>query len=94
MYKRNPLATAISIAIAAGSLGVSPQVLAQDQAEGEAEVDQTIENIMVTGSRIKRDGFSTSAPMDVVLIERAAVAGISDLGTLIQQSVSAAGGRR
>ena len=90
MYKRNPLASAVSLAIAAGSLGVSPQVLAQDEAEAEAAA--TIENIIVTGSRIKRDSFSTSAPMDVVLTERAAVSGIADLGTLIQQSVAAAGG--
>lgn len=90
MYKRNPLASAISLAIAAGSLGVSPQLLAQDEAEAEAA--ETIENIIVTGSRIKRDGFSTSAPMDVVLTSRAAPSGISNLGTLIQQSTVAATG--
>jgi len=85
---KTPLASAISLAIVASSLGVSPQVLAQDV----AEEDQTIENIIVTGSRIKRDSFSTSAPMDVILTERAAASGIADLGTLIQQSVAASGG--
>ena len=90
MYKKNPLASAISLAIAASSLGVTSQVLAQEEAD--AASDEEIENIVVTGSRIKRDGFSTSAPMDVVLTNSAAPAGISDLGTLIQQSTVAATG--
>ena len=81
MYKKSPLASAISLAIAAGSLGVSPHVLAQDT-ETVAEAEP-IENIVVTGSRIKRDGFATSAPMDVILTDTASVSGISDLGTLI-----------
>ncbi|RLA31699.1 MAG: TonB-dependent receptor [Gammaproteobacteria bacterium] len=88
MYKKSPLASAISLAIASGSMGVSPYVLAQDTVAEE----EPIENIVVTGSRIKRDGFSTSAPMDVVLTDTASVSGISDIGTLIQQSTAMAGG--
>ena len=88
MYKKSPLASAISLAIASGSMGISPYVLAQDTVAEE----EPIENIVVTGSRIKRDGFSTSAPMDVILTDTASVAGISDIGTLIQQSTAAAGG--
>jgi len=91
MYKKSPLASAISLAIASGSLGVSSQVLAQD-AQDTVEEIEPIENIVVTGSRIKRDGFATSAPMDVILTDTASVAGIADLGTLIQQSTAMAGG--
>lgn len=88
MYKKSPLASAISIAIASGSIGISSHVLAQDDAESE----EVLDNIVVTGSRIKRDGFSTSAPMDVIVPDNARIAGIADIGTLIQQSTAAAGG--
>lgn len=86
MYKKTPLASAVSFAVAATTLGVSPQVLAQ--ATDTAEV---IEEIMVTGSRIKRDGFSAAQPIDVVMTDVAVSRGIADVGALLQTTTIAAG---
>lgn len=88
MYKTKPLAKAVSLAIAASALGISPQVLAQNEADDD---DGEIDEIVTTGSRIRKDGFSSSSPLDVVLTERAAVAGISNLGDLMQSTTVAAG---
>jgi len=86
MYKRTPLASAVSIAVAATTLGVSPQILAQSVNEVEV-----IEEVIVTGSRIKRDGFSAAQPIDVVLTEEAVSRGIADVGALLQTTTVAAG---
>ena len=89
MYKPKPLAKAVSLAIATSTLSISPQVLAQD--EDVAEDRDTIEEIITTGSRIRRDGFSSAAPIDVVLTENAVVSGISNLGDMMQSTTVAAG---
>jgi iron complex outermembrane receptor protein len=86
MYKKTPLASAVSLAIAATTLGVSPQVLAQD-----AGAVEEIEEVIVTGSRIKRDGFSEAQPIDVVMTEVAVSRGIADVGSLLQTTTIAAG---
>ena len=62
MYKTKPVARAVSLALAASAFGASPQVFAQDDAG--AVDDEPIEEIRVTGSRIKRDGFSSASPLD------------------------------
>ena len=87
MFRPKPLAQAISLAIATSSLAISPQVLGQDV---EAD-DEPIEEIIATGSRIRRDSFSSSSPLDVVLTEQAAVSGVSNLGDLMQSTTVAAG---
>lgn len=87
MFRPKPLAKAISLAVATSSLAISPQVMGQDV---EAD-DEPIEEIIATGSRIRRDSFSSSSPLDVVLTESAAVAGVSNLGDLMQSTTVAAG---
>jgi iron complex outermembrane receptor protein len=86
MYRKTPLACAVSCAIAATTLGISPQVLAQ-----AADSVEVIEEIMVTGSRIKRDGFSAAQPIDVILTDQAVSRGIADVGSLLQSTTIAAG---
>lgn len=88
MYKKTPLASAISLALATTSFGMSQQVLAQASEEDEA---RQVEEIVVTGSRIRRDVFTSSEPMDVVLTERAVVQGFGDIGGLLQSTTVAAG---
>ena len=88
MYRRTPLASAVSIALASTAFGVSPLVFAQDEDQAET---QEIEEVVVTGSRIRRDVFSSSQPMDVVLTERATVQGFGDIGGLLQSTTVAAG---
>ena len=89
------LSRAISCVLAAGVFGMSAQALAQDEAataEAAATDDGTvIEEIVITGSRIKRDVFSSTTPIDVVLAEDAATQGLNDLSSLLQSTTVAAG---
>ena len=50
-----------------------------------------VEEVIVTGSRIRRDTFSSAAPMEVVLTEAAAPRGITDVASLLQTTTVAAG---
>jgi len=88
MYQTKPVARAVSIALAASSLGVSPTLLAQDVA---ADDEGPIEEITTTGSRIRKDGFSSASPMDVVLTSAAAPTGMANLAELLQTTTVAAG---
>jgi iron complex outermembrane receptor protein len=76
-----PVAAAVMTALFPASA-----VMAQDQGAAEE-----IEEIVTTGSRIRKDTFSSAAPMDVVLTEEAAVRGISDVATMLQTTTVAAG---
>ena len=60
--------------------------IAQDAAD-----DEVVEEIVVTGSRIKKDSFSSAAPMEVILTESATARGITDVATLLQTITVAAG---
>ena len=83
--RKTPIAAAISTAIAAGS-GVAPQVASAQEAEAVE-----LEEVVVTGSRIRKDAFTTTAPMDIVDIESASVQGIANVGDLLQRNTLAAG---
>lgn len=63
--------------------------IAQDEAGQPAA--ETVEEVIVTGSRIARDTYSSSTPIDVVLAETAAVKGIPDVATLLQTTTVAQG---
>jgi len=85
--KKTPIAVAVSIALANGSLLMSAPLLAQD--EGAAQ--ETIEEIIATGSRIRKDVFTSSAPMDVIDVESASVRGIASVGDLLRRNSAVAG---
>jgi iron complex outermembrane receptor protein len=57
----------------------------------EAEDETPIEEVVVTGSRIRKDVFTSSAPMEVIDIGEASVQGIANIGQLLQGSSAAAG---
>lgn len=86
------LGTASSLMLAMGAIH-APQVLAQDAADAEVEDDE-LEEVVVTGSRIRRSKIAASAPVDVVRAEEATLAGIVDVGALLQQSTIAAGSQQ
>jgi len=85
----SPVASAVSIALAAGAFGISPQILAQE-AEAE-EQDAVIDEIVTTGSRISKDAFSSNSPIDVVLTETAQLQGVADIAEMLQTTTIAAG---
>jgi iron complex outermembrane receptor protein len=86
--KKTPVAAAISSVLASAAITAPQFVLAQDNDEEEA---RTLEEVVVTGSRIKRDAFSSSAPMDIIDVDVASVQGIANVGQLLQSNTLAAG---
>lgn len=86
MRTRTPVASAISLALAAGSMGFGAHALAQDEDEA-----RDVEEVVVTGSRIRKDTFTASEPMDVVLTQEAYVQGFSSIGGFLQTTTVAAG---
>ncbi len=94
--KKTPIASAVSIALAHGSLLMSGFALAQEDVADEQDVEdaqstRAIEEIITTGSRIRKDVFSSSSPMDVIDMGEASVQGIANVGELLQNSTVAAG---
>ena len=77
-----------------GSLMFASQAIAQDQEAAAEEEEVQVEEIMVTGSRIKRDGFSSSSPMDIIQAENATRMGHPDLASMLQSSTIASGAQQ
>lgn len=96
MIRKTPLAYAIGSLVMASSLSA----LAQSEIDSETVTvesgaasasPQALEEVLVTGSRISRDVFSSSSPMDVIQMDVAEVQGIGDIATLLQTTTVAAG---
>jgi len=94
MNVQTPLAYAVGAVIAAASVPSLAQsdagIETQTIADAAAAVPQ-LEEIIVTGSRIRRDGFTSSSPIDVIYVKRAGRNGISDLGGLLRTTSIASG---
>ena len=92
MDRQTPLATAISMIIAASAAGMAVPVHAQETAlEATGEEEVLLETVVVTGSRIKHDTFSSPEPMDIVVPSAAVAQGIGSVSSLLQSSTVAAG---
>ena len=85
--------------IAALCLGVAPSVLAQEDAEDHDEedqpaavqVDDSVEEVVVTGSRLKRDTYTSVAPLQIITAEVSREAGLVDAAEIVQKSTVSAG---
>src|SRR5690606_20985933 len=64
------------------SLGISGGAFAQDQLGGPAG---PIEEVMVTASRVQRDGFSAPTPTQVVNAERVGARGATNVGDVLNE---------
>ncbi|MEM9335559.1 MAG: TonB-dependent receptor plug domain-containing protein, partial [Pseudomonadota bacterium] len=74
------------------TLALSPQVLAQDDEEEteEDEVEVT-EEVIVTGSRIRRDTYTSVAPLQIISGQISREVGLLDAGQILQESTAASG---
>ena len=80
--------TAFSL-LSACSLSIAP---AWAQSQDVDDVDEAmIEEVVVTGSRIRRDEFTSAAPLQTYNIDAARQIGISSIGDLLQRSTIANG---
>ncbi len=71
---------------------MSSQVVAEDtQAASIDRGAQSIEEVVVTGSRLKRDTFSSIAPLQIITSEVSREAGLIDAADILQGSTTASG---
>ena len=82
---QNAVRFALGISAGALALGASPGALAQDD-----EADE-LEEITVTGSRIKRADLDSASPVTVIDREVLLASGLQDVGNLIQRMPSMSG---
>jgi len=92
MLTTNKLQSAVRIALgmSAGAFAVTiaPSALAQDSG---AESVEPIEEIVTTGSRIKRADLDSASPVTVIDQDDILVTGITDVGDLLQRLPSMSG---
>ena len=69
------------------SENVAPQSESKQLAASETEM----ENVVVTGSRIKRDTYSSTAPIAVITTSKSALAGLISASDILQNSTVASG---
>jgi iron complex outermembrane recepter protein len=79
MLRKSPLAAAVGLALT-GVAYIAP-----------GDVTAQVDEIVITGTRIRPDVYTSSTPMDVISAETGMVRGVSDLGTLLQTATVAAG---
>jgi len=74
---------------------IAPVASAQEEDESSApaaeERDRDIEEVVVTGSRLKRDTFSSIAPLQVISGQVSREIGSIDPSTILQESTAASG---
>lgn len=92
-FEKNPLSSAVGYAIAgAATLGfASSGAYAQDGGDVAGDSADTLEEVYVTGSRIKRPNIEGASPVTVISQEQLAATGLTDVGDLLQRLPSAAG---
>jgi outer membrane receptor protein involved in Fe transport len=92
MFSENKLRTAVRLGLGMGAgavaLGYAPGAIAQDDA---AEADQVLEEIITTGTRIKRADLDSASPVTVLDRQDIIAQGITDVGSLIQRMPSMSG---
>ena len=94
----------LAVLAAASFLAVSPNVWAQEDGEdGEDEEDEEdqpalveaddadVEEVIVTGSRLKRDTYSSVAPLQIITGQVSREAGIVDAAEIVQKSTVSSG---
>ncbi len=90
MFSNRKLQTAVRLGLGMGAgamaVGFAPGALAQD-----AGADEPLEEIVTTGSRIKRADLDSASPVTVLDREDIMAQGITDVGSLIQRMPSMSG---
>lgn len=93
-FTRLPLAAAV-LGCLYGSAVFAQEPVTEDKTETETETKQeaatTVEKVQVTGSMIRRLGFDTVSPVQVITADTSATTGQLDTTSILQQTNVAAG---
>ena len=85
------LAIQLALGVSTGALALTaPNVFAQD-ADADAEDDMVIEEVIITGSRIKRADIDSASPVTVIDRSSMEITGLTDVGDLLQSMPSMSG---
>ena len=88
---RAALLGSVSSLVVVAALGVaSTSALAQDQTAADDD-ENALEEVVVTGSRIRRDSFSSAAPLQTFDVDAARQIGITTISELLQRATVANG---
>ncbi len=89
----SPWLTLIGALFVSATLALSPQVFAQDDAEEDeaADEEEATEEIVVTGSRLKRDTYSSISPLQIITGQISREVGLIDAADILQESTAAGG---
>lgn len=88
--RKRILTFAVSAALGVAGSGGWAQELEEELLDSATD-EERVEEVVVTGSRIIRDGYSSASPMDVISADTAVVQGIADVGSLLQTTTIASG---
>jgi iron complex outermembrane receptor protein len=70
----------------------APQAMAQDdEGASSAADDDEIEEVVVTGSRLKRDTYTSIAPLQIISGQVSREVGLMDVGDILQESTASSG---
>jgi iron complex outermembrane receptor protein len=72
-------------------LAFSPQVLAQEESDDEEDEVEATEEIVVTGSRLKRDTYSSISPLQIISGQVSREVGLINAADILQESTAASG---
>lgn len=87
--KRGVALTAMIAGLATASGGVP--AFAQEAEEPEAQTQEEDADIVVTGSRIRRNEFTSSSPVQIITSEQSSLEGLIDTSEILQGSTVASG---
>jgi len=78
--------------IISASLALSPQVFAQDDDDDEEDdAKKSVEEIVVTGSRLKRSTYSSISPLQIITGQVSREVGLIDAADILQESTASSG---
>jgi iron complex outermembrane receptor protein len=87
-----------SFVVAVSALGLAPQAWSQTASAADTidasdivSDDETVDEVVVTGSRLKRDTYSSIAPLQVISGQISREVGLIDAGKILQESSATAG---
>jgi len=81
-----------AIVFASMFLLAGPAALAQDDSDDVAEQDDdVVDEVVVTGSRLKRDTYSSISPLQVITGQISREVGLIDAGDILQESTASSG---
>ena len=89
--------TKLSVVLLASLCLISPAAFAQDE-DSEDDSDTTeessersVDEVVVTGSRLKRDTYTSIAPLQIITGQVSREVGLIDAGDILQESSAASG---